>query len=203
MISTTVDLLRHGQCVGGEIVRGAIDVELTDEGWQQMRMSVESSSANWQRIVSSPLKRCRLFASTIANERQLPLTIIDDLREISFGAWEGRKWSDIALEEPEKMRDFWALESGVSPAGGESLASFNHRCKSGLNEVLDSHNGENILCVTHGGTIRMLLADTLGTVHASDPWDVPYACYSRLSYSQGDEQRRFGRVVFHNRLSTI
>ena len=45
---TLIDILRHGQCEGGEIYRGSTDVPLTDLGWQQMRNAVASHNG-WDR----------------------------------------------------------------------------------------------------------------------------------------------------------
>ena len=69
---TLIDILRHGQCQGGEIYRGSTDVSLTDLGWQQMRNAVASHSG-WDAVVSSPLTRCKLFAQEHAAENQIPI----------------------------------------------------------------------------------------------------------------------------------
>ena len=58
---TTVDVLRHGQCQGGQIFRGSTDVLLTDLGWQQMEQALENYQG-WEAVVASPLRRCQLFA---------------------------------------------------------------------------------------------------------------------------------------------
>ncbi|MEL6687024.1 MAG: histidine phosphatase family protein, partial [Pseudomonadota bacterium] len=51
------------------------------------------------RIVTSPLKRCRTLAQFIADRKQLSLE--EDLRlmEMDFGAWEGTPWDDIPRAE--------------------------------------------------------------------------------------------------------
>ena len=37
---TTIDLLRHGEPVGGRMLRGATDHPLSETGWQQMTDAV-------------------------------------------------------------------------------------------------------------------------------------------------------------------
>ncbi len=57
-VTTTIDLLRHGACEGGEIFRGSSDVALSEQGWQQMRAAIADETAPWQAVVSSSLQRC-------------------------------------------------------------------------------------------------------------------------------------------------
>src|SRR5262245_4016861 len=90
----TVDLLRHGACQGGYIYRGRTDVELSPEGWRQMEQALDTSGG-WQRVVTSPLLRCRIFAQHCAEQLRLPLAVIPELQEINFGTWEGQLVNDV------------------------------------------------------------------------------------------------------------
>jgi len=56
-----VDLLRHGEPVGGRRYRGQTDDPLSDKGWKQMWTAVAGQQP-WQVIVTSTLSRCREFA---------------------------------------------------------------------------------------------------------------------------------------------
>ena len=88
-ITTTVDLLRHGEPVGGSRYRGQTDDPLSDKGWTQMRTAVGDAHP-WDHIVSSPLCRCSDFARELVARHALPLTLDPRLMELGFGAWEGR-----------------------------------------------------------------------------------------------------------------
>ena len=54
-----VTILRHGETELGSGLRGSLDDDLTEQGWQQM-WSALPAQPRWQRIVSSPLRRCAL-----------------------------------------------------------------------------------------------------------------------------------------------
>lgn len=59
MPKTTIDLIRHGEPVGGHRYRGhAIDDPLTERGWSQMWDGVGSCNT-WDHIITSPLQHCR------------------------------------------------------------------------------------------------------------------------------------------------
>ncbi|MEW6253578.1 MAG: histidine phosphatase family protein, partial [Planctomycetota bacterium] len=64
-MSTLIDLMRHGEPVGGRRYRGQVDDPLSEKGWAQMRAAV-GEAAPWHHVVSSPLLRCREFAETLA-----------------------------------------------------------------------------------------------------------------------------------------
>ena len=122
---TTIDLLRHGECQGGEIYRGSTDVQLTDRGWQQMESSLHSEVAHaerpWDRIVSSPLQRCRLFAESKAQQFNIPVQVHADFREMDFGDWEGRSIEEVHRVDAEAVTRFYKDPATIAPPGGESM----------------------------------------------------------------------------------
>jgi broad specificity phosphatase PhoE len=176
---TTIDLLRHGACEGGEIFRGSIDVELTAAGREQMRAAL-ADMEGWQRIVCSSLQRCCRFAAELAGERGLPLQVCPDLREIHFGDWEGRRHSDVMREEGERLAQFWRDPLTVTPPNGESMAQFRERVVAAMHGLLDEHRGRHLLLVTHGAVIRLLLTEWLQMpMTAFSNIAVPYASFTR------------------------
>lgn len=183
MPETRIDLLRHGQCEGGEIFRGSTDVLLTESGWSDMRDQLDlRSPAPWHRIVCSPLQRCQRFAEEAAERLNLPLTIEPDLREMHFGDWEGQNIAQ--LREDDALLARWGEDPEAhSPPNGESLSVFAERVSLALNRLGAQYPGEYLLVVTHGGVIRYLLTQAKG-VERNRLRDmfVPYAHYVQLSW---------------------
>ena len=108
------------------------------------------------RIVSSPLARCRRLADTLAARLGLPVTVDARWREMDFGSWEGRPWDAI----PRGELDAWAADfMAARPHGGESVAMLLARTRSAL---ASRPAGERWLAVTHGGVIRAALFATGG-----------------------------------------
>jgi broad specificity phosphatase PhoE len=62
-----VFLLRHGLTVSYGCYCGSTDVALREEGWRQLWAAVDGYA--WQRILSSPLRRCADFAAARRRER--------------------------------------------------------------------------------------------------------------------------------------
>ena len=200
---TTIDLLRHGECQGGEIYRGSTDVPLTDRGWLQMESSlhidVVHSETPWDRIVSSPLQRCRLFAAAKGQELDIPVRNHEGFREMDFGDWEGRTIEAVHRDDAEAVTRFYKNPATVSPPGGESMEMVQGRLLDAWKQVLDEHRGEHLLLIQHGGTIRILLAELLQMPLALvTRLEIHYASLSRVQVYETDDEP-FPKLVFLNK----
>ena len=155
--TTRLDYLRHGQPIGGQRFRGnGIDDPLSGLGWRQMRETAAAISS-WQRVITSPMQRCAAFAEWLATQRGLPLEVIDDLREVGFGAWEGADRDQLKRERAEEYRAFYADPVGNRPAGAEPLDDLGQRVGGVFDDLGRRFRGENLLVVAHAGVIRATL----------------------------------------------
>lgn len=157
---TIVDLIRHGEPVGGSKYRGQIDDPLSDKGWRQMRDAV-ADHCPWNSIVSSSLSRCSAFAKELSLRHDLPLNVDDRLKEIGFGEWEGKTKDEISSVDAEILQRFYNNPIEHRPPGAETLSAFETRVVSAWNDVLKTHSGEHVLLVGHAGVIRVVMCHVL------------------------------------------
>ena len=191
-MSTTLDLMRHGEPVGGRRYRGQIDDPLSEKGWAQMRAAV-GEAAPWTRIVSSPLLRCRAFAEILADRHGLPLAFDDRLKEVGFGEWEGLSAAEIEQAAPGTLARFKADPVNARPQGAEPLADFQARVAAGLEGLLAQHAGQHVLLVGHAGVIRMALAWALHIpLEHAYRIEVASATLTRLRFDAGRAS-----LIFH------
>lgn len=194
---TTIDLIRHGEPVGGRKYRGQTDDPLSEKGWAQMWEAVGDYAA-WQHIVTSPLSRCRAFAGALAEKRGVPVSVEARFKEVAFGAWEGRTAAQLSAHQPDLLFDFKCDPVTYRPAGAELLADFDARVTAGWQAVLDAHSGEHVLVVCHAGVIRMLLAGVLGMpAHNAYRIQVGSAAISRITVEARHGQR-LATLMFHD-----
>ncbi len=153
---TTIDLIRHGEPVGGSKYRGQIDDPLSEKGWAQMRAAV-ADHRPWDVIVSSTLSRCADFARELAARHALPLELDQRLIEIGFGEWEGLTAAEVTAQNPLLLKRFWADPLNTSPPGAEHLTAFRDRVIPAWEELLTRHAGKHVLIVGHAGIIRMIV----------------------------------------------
>jgi alpha-ribazole phosphatase len=194
---TIIDLLRHGEPVGGRLLRGSQDDPLTDDGWSQMRASV-GDHRPWQQIVSSPLRRCSEFASKLAEQREMPYKEVAGFQEIGFGQWEGMSPEQIMKAHPGELEAYWRDPTQFSPPKGETLDAFIKRVSDHWLAVLDEHKGQHVLLVCHGGVIRAIINQILEMpLNALWRVEVPYANISRIRVTHFDDFPATSNLVFH------
>ena len=160
-MSVTLDLLRHGETELGGGLRGSLDDALTPVGWEQMRAAVQGQGP-WDRIVSSPLQRCALFAQELAGQLALPVTFDKDLQELHFGEWEGQSAAALMQTDEQALGLFWSDPYRFTPPQGEPVLEFSQRVLAAVTRLQQAHAGERVLVVCHGGVMKLLLAQARG-----------------------------------------
>ncbi len=190
---TTMDLLRHGEPVGGERYRGnGIDDPLSELGWGQMWRCIDNDTP-WSRVMSSPMKRCRAFAEALAAQRGLPVHVEVDLREIGMGEWEGKSKQSLMDQDPASVQRFWADPIHARPKGAEPLPVFFGRIRGVVERIAQAYSGEHLLLVAHAGVIRAATIFALrGSLTAWSCIRVEYAGVSRITHSH---ERGFQMVL--------
>ena len=156
-----LDLLRHGETELGGGLRGSLDDALTAKGWEQMRAAVLDQGP-WDRVVSSPLQRCARFAEELGAQLGLPVHLDKDLQELHFGAWEGQSAAALMEVDAEGLGLFWADPYSFTPPDGERVADFSKRVVAAIERLSVVCAGERVLLISHGGVMRLLLAQARG-----------------------------------------
>lgn len=161
MTETIVDLIRHGEPVGGRRYRGHnIDDPLTEKGWSQMWDAVGEYNA-WQQIITSPLQRCQAFAHALGKRHGIPVAIDPRFKEVGFGSWEGLSHDEIKIDKADEYQAFLRDPVNHRPEGAEILDDFIKRVSSAYNEIIERHSSKHCLIVAHAGVIRAVIAKTI------------------------------------------
>lgn len=180
-----LDLLRHGEPVGGPRYRGdGVDDPLTPEGMAAMWRAVEVGA--WDAVVSSPLQRCRAFAEGFVEKSGLPLAIEPRLREISLGAWEGLSHIEVQRDQPEAYLAYKRDVLTGMPAGSEPIPDFIARVREALDELSTRYAGQRVLVVCHAIVMRTALAMALeAPPRVIGRIRVDYASFLHLRHAHG------------------
>ncbi|AYA63239.1 alpha-ribazole phosphatase family protein [Alteromonas sp. RKMC-009] len=156
---TTIDLIRHGEVAGKPALYGETDVPLSDNGLQQMMSQVPHVSGA-ERLISSPLQRCRKGAVALSEALTAPLSLLSGIAECRFGDVDGLPFDDAGDKWPA-MEAFWQQPVACPLPGGEPLAEFHQRVMDAWHTLLHDVKGQHCLVVTHGGVIRQIIARLL------------------------------------------
>ena len=85
-----------------------------------------------------------------------------DLIEQSLGEWQGLPHAELPAKLAFPQHPFWPLAGDEKPPGGESMVEVIARTGVVLERLAQNHPGEDIVIVSHGGTIRAAVAYALG-----------------------------------------
>lgn len=169
MAPRTLLLVRHGQTSYNAEGRyqGHCDIPLSEAGRAEAhalrarlaRLEERSLFVAAQTVViTSSLLRARETAEIAFGIPGRTLHIDPDLRETSFGLFEGLTRDEIDLRYPGKMAEWVHGDIHASAPGGESRASVRARAKRSLETILAREAAPTVVAVTHGGTMRQLLS---------------------------------------------
>ena len=160
---------RHGRTDWNAAGRfqGQTDIPLNDDGVRQAVHAARLLAAMGPTaIVASDLERTRTTAEALAEETGLPVTLDPSLRETNAGRWQGKTFDEIRLTDRERL-ERWEEGDVTVPAGGaETRLDVAARARRGVHRALDAvGDSGTLVVVSHGGAIRVALAELLGLPH--------------------------------------
>jgi broad specificity phosphatase PhoE len=113
----------------------------------------------------------------------VPVKTRPDLKEISFGDWDGMPLEEIERAYPGELDKRYADIAGYRPPNGENMTDVSKRVISCLPEILREEAGKNILIVAHGGVNRLIICDALGLpVKSLFNIQQDYGCLNIIDY---------------------
>lgn len=121
---------------------------------------VEVLGARPVAVVTSPLRRARETAGTLAGALGLTPLVDPEWREVALGAWDGLPYREIAERWPEEFRA-WRESPAAAPPGGESLAGLAERVERARRRLAEQYRGRTVLVVSHTAPIRAVIANAL------------------------------------------
>lgn len=157
----TFYFIRHGRTIWNEqgLMQGSGNSNLTEEGIQGAVLTGKAlKDIPFSVVYTSCLQRTIDTAKHILAERKIPLFQHQGLNEHSFGSWEGQEIAKIReLDEFQQMinapEQYQALSNG-----GETWEQLATRAMNAIQDIIQIHHQGNILVVSHGHTLRLLLS---------------------------------------------
>ncbi|MDP9752097.1 histidine phosphatase family protein [Thermoanaerobacter pentosaceus] len=164
-MTTRLYIVRHGQSEWNlhNKMQGIQDIDLTPTGLKQAELLASRlKNEKIDCIYSSDLKRAYITAQIIAKELGLEVHKVSELREMSFGIWEGLTAEEIN-ELYKEIYTLWKtnpIKANIEK--GETLEEVQKRMLKKTWEIVKENDGKNILIVSHGTSIKALILGLLG-----------------------------------------
>jgi probable phosphoglycerate mutase len=162
---TTILLVRHGEndWVKKHRLAGWIEgIHLNENGRQQAADAAERLAAlPIKAIYSSPVLRCRETADFIAKSKNLPVNLLDEIGEVRYGKWEGKKIKKLAKKKKWFTVQFYP--SRMQFPGGDTLRGVQSRGVEAIERLAQTYRDRDIIVVvSHADLIKLVLAHYLG-----------------------------------------
>lgn len=187
-------LLRHGETIHNHQRRYCSDdCPLSEEGIIQMeRASDKIHKMIIDRVMVSPLARTRESFEIIRKYHNLPFEIVNDIKEVDAGKLKGKTFEEGMNLYPEEVEDYLFDYIETPLPGGESIQEAYERAGKILKNIRN-YSG-NILMVTHGGFISLILSNILGDIKNYHRFAVDNGSFTLIKMDD------FPRIRYINRI---
>ncbi len=138
-----------------------MDIELNEFGRRAVQLLAERLKKEPIDVIySSPLSRAYETAQIINRHHGVEIVVLEELREINCGRFEGLYYHQIKEEYPEFWQK-WRSSVKVPMPGGESIEDVWKRAAKVVERVMQDSR-ENILICGHGAINRMIMSVFMG-----------------------------------------
>ena len=184
-------LIRHGQTdwnLQGKI-QGSVNIPLNTTGRHQAELMAEAMDERpVKKIFTSTLTRAVETAKAIGTRQGVELYLMDGLREVRYGAWEGLNWEEIAARYPEEFNKWNENPVEAAPPGGETQKEVMCRVIGAAKGILEmTHGTEDVAVVSHGAALAFLMVYFLQGKTPEHEIIVENASISTVSYDPATE----------------
>ena len=175
----TLFLFRHGETdlTHGRYC-GSLDPPLNEKGRNQAERVAEFlRHQGIGAIYASPMLRAVQTAEPSARGLGLEIRVLEALREVSFGEWEGLTFAEARERYPDDWRSRDADPYFVPPPGGETYRELAARVLPAFYQLIERHRDDETIAVfAHKSVNRVLLTNVL---------KMPVAYYRRIELDPG------------------
>jgi len=203
MTETRFWLIRHALVEENAraILYGVMDVEVCEATLLEQGPMYRSLAERLPRPAVwkvSPLSRTRRTAEAIfaAGYPRVEPGVEPDLTEQALGEWQGLPHAELPARLTLPKHAFWPLGGHERPPGGETMAEVIARVGPLLERLAEQHAGQDLVAVSHGGTIRAAVAHALRI----GPDNALHLSIQNLSLTRLERHPEGWRVVCVNEL---
>jgi 2,3-bisphosphoglycerate-dependent phosphoglycerate mutase len=180
-------LIRHALPVRREVLEGAADPELSEDGLAQARLLADYLGTEpIHAVYASPLRRAVQTAQPLSQRLDLTVTIVEDVAE-----YDRLSSAYIPVEELKATNDprWQQMLADTWEDRDETRAEFGDRVQAALDTIITDHPSQNVAVVCHGGVVNAYLARVLGTPDSSAFFYPNYTSIHRVVAGRGGQRQ--------------
>lgn len=159
-------IVRHGLTDFNRLKKyqGQHESNLDPIGIEQAEVTASAVASRYtvDAIYSSDLSRAIRTAEPFAKHFSIPINTDPEFREVDVGEWTLQLISDVEKNYPDLLLSYRSSVGEFRFPGGESFEDTEKRASEALKRIAEKHDGQTVLIVSHGGTIRTMICHLLG-----------------------------------------
>jgi len=163
-LSKIVYIARHGQTDWNREKRfqGHYDIPLNDTGREQARaLAGVLQNKGIGQIYTSPKKRAVETAEIVNRSLKKKLDIIEHLREISHGIYDGMTLDEVYSKHTDDIKKWREDRINIAPPEGESIRECAERVIPVYDSLVEQSGDKTILIISHMVVTKSLLIHCL------------------------------------------
>jgi len=139
-----------------ELIQGALDVPLNDQGRLEVAQVIEQLSSNGIETIHAPAHQpAQETGRQIAKALGVKFKKLDKMQNLNLGLWQGLPVKDVRRKQPKVYRKWRANPESVCPPDGEMLGDAEQRVRLCVSKLLKRHRE---------GTIGLVLSEPLASI---------------------------------------
>jgi broad specificity phosphatase PhoE len=189
-----VALIRPGATLYDEQQRlqGSLDLPLTARGERESLALAESlGSIGLSALYHGPGESLSRTAEEIARVAGLRPRLLDELRNLDQGLWQGLQLEEIKRRNPKLFRQWLEEPQTICPPQGETIIDALVRVKTGLKPLWKKHKDQLIGLVV-GEPLAQIVASYLrGRERPQLDENLRTGCFERIEVAPAVERNGF------------
>ena len=162
-MATEITIIRHGETMWNvqKRIQGQRNSKLSENGITQAELVAKAlAKREFDVLISSDLERALETANIINKQLLIPHKYSANLRERSFGIFEGKNFAEIEEKYPEEYLRYKERNPEFVVPGGESIQQLYQRVTSEIEAIAHKFKDQNVLIVSHGLVLEMMMYKT-------------------------------------------
>jgi probable phosphoglycerate mutase len=171
--ATEILLVRHGESRAASeddpfpLINGQGDPELAETGLEQAdKLAQRLADHVIDAVYVTNLRRTHETAAPLCKIKGLVPTVVENLREVHLGDWEGGLFRIKSHQDHPKILEMREQQEWGKIPGAECNAELDARVARGLNSIIEKHPDQVVMVVVHAGVIGSVLSQAT----RSDPF---------------------------------
>lgn len=158
-------ITRHGETeynIKG-MFQGWQDSPLTENGIINAKaLGARLKDDSIDAVYVSPAPRTQKTAKIVLGGRNVPIHVLEDLKELGFGKLEGTRFDKLEQSVGMKKAEFFdnlytVAENAEKLYGGENICDFERRVLNALSRIIEENDGRTVLIVTHANPTLVMM----------------------------------------------